>query len=96
MQITGLISFLVVMLLFPYVIIGEFWGLVWFSLTAPFSYIFEKTIGIGKDSYFVIFLATFLQATWISILIILLFSKYKRISKNHKNIDITKRSSRTR
>jgi hypothetical protein len=46
--------FLVIALL-PFAIIGESWGVVWFYLTAPLSFVADRFIVIGSESTLLVF-----------------------------------------
>lgn len=44
--------------LLPFAFVGESWGVVWFCVTAPTSLLVEATVGIGRESYFLVGLAS--------------------------------------
>jgi hypothetical protein len=37
--------------LVPYLIVGEYWGMMWFIINMPFTFWAARTIGIGSDNY---------------------------------------------
>lgn len=44
-------AFWCLVLLVPFAVVGEYWGMVWFPLNVPLSVIVEDRYGIGRDSY---------------------------------------------
>jgi hypothetical protein len=54
--------------LLPFTFIGESWGMVWFYVTAPISIAVEATVGIGRESYFLIGLTSVAcAAAWAAV-----------------------------
>lgn len=74
-QTTGILFMLLALV--PYLIIGPYWGMLWFYLCAPVSFIAESAFGIGIGSHFLIFLVTLITALlwaglayWIGVVIV--------------------------
>lgn len=56
-------------LLLPFLLLGEQWGMMWFLLAAPFSFILEKMIGIQSGSFPLIGIASVATAImWAGII----------------------------
>ncbi len=62
----------------PFLLVGEYWGMIWFELHYPLGYLFEKSIGISKESYFLIGLITLIQSCVISYVLVLLIAVFKK------------------
>jgi hypothetical protein len=50
--------------LLPYAIVGPFWGMIWMYVTAPFSFIADKGIGLDSNMPVLIFLITVVAAAF--------------------------------
>lgn len=75
-KLQPLIIFMILWLtlnLIPYAVIGEYWGMVWMYLNAPISFLVEDFVGIGDDSYVLIFFSTLVQSLLIYSIVYLIF-----------------------
>lgn len=51
-------------LLVPFLFIGESWGMLWMYVAAPLSFLAEKKIGLGRESYLLIGAVSVLSSAW--------------------------------